>query len=39
MQPLGGIVKSGHRAYAPTVQSENGRSGHDATISKTFIGV
>ncbi len=25
MQPLGGIVKSEHRAYAPTVQSENSR--------------
>ncbi len=25
MQPLGGVVKSVHRAYAPTVQSENGR--------------
>ncbi len=25
MQALGGIVKSEHRAYAPTVQSENGR--------------
>ncbi len=25
MQPLGGVVKSVHRAYVPTVQSENGR--------------
>ncbi len=25
MQPLGGVVKSEHRAYAHTVQSENGR--------------
>ncbi len=25
MQPLGGIVKSEHRTYVPTVQSENGR--------------
>ncbi len=24
MQALGGVVKSEHRAYAPTVQSENG---------------
>ncbi len=25
MQPLGGVLKSEHRAYAPTVQSENCR--------------
>ncbi len=25
MQALGGVVKGEHRAYAPTVQSENGR--------------